>query len=265
MQADWLARTDLEADLRRALDHAELRLHYQPVVDLATGRIVGAEALVRWEHPARGLLLPQAFLRMAEETGLIVPLGAWVLDEACRRAHAWRDQRVGGSSLWVGVNLSPRQFQQPDLVEHVGRVLNETGLDASALRLEIGEGAVMEDGTASVATAEALRALGIHLALDDFGAGASSLMAVRRLPIRALKLDPSIVARPGDEDAGVVRAVVDLAHALGMVVVAEGVETVEHLALVQAAGCDQAQGFLLSKPLDADAFGALLRANAPLG
>ena len=264
MHADWVARTDLEADLRRALDADELQLLYQPVVDLATGQIVGAEALVRWQHLKWGLLLPQDFLRLAEETGLIVPLGAQVLEGAGRRAVDWQPGRSGVPAFWVSVNLSPREFQQPDLVERVDRVLRGMALDPSALRLEIPEGAVLEGGAASVATAEALRALGVSLAIDDFGTGAASLTALRRLPARTLKLDQSFVTRRAANDTAVIRAVVDLAHALGMDVVAEGIETTEELARLRAAGCDNGQGFLFSVPVDVEKLAELRRSDSPL-
>ena len=264
MQADWVARTDLEDDLRRSLDRDELRLHYQPIVDLRSGRMVGAEALVRWQHPERGLLLPPSFLRLAEETGLIVPLGTWVLESACRQARDWQRGRPGDMPFRVGVNLSARELQQPDLVERVTRVLRDTGLDPSAPRLETTEAAILEGGTATIATTEALAALGVRLALDDFGTGASSLTTLRRLPARALKLDQSFVARPEPADEAVIRAVVDLAHALGMVVIAEGIETAEQLARARAVGCDQGQGFLFSEPVAADELGALLRSDVPL-
>ena len=264
MHADWVARSDLEAELRGALERGELRLHYQPIVDLATGRIVGAEALVRWLHPERGLLLPQGFLRVAEETGLIVPLGAWVLAEACRQARAWQRERSAAESFWVSVNFSPRQLRQPDLVAQVGRALRETELDPAALRLELGEGAIVEDGTARLATVEALQAVGVRVAIDDFGTGSSSLTGLRRLPARTLKLDQSVFAGPDARDARVVRAVVDLAHALDMDVVAEGIETADQLALLRATACDHGQGFLFSKPVDAEALGALLGSGASL-
>jgi diguanylate cyclase (GGDEF)-like protein/PAS domain S-box-containing protein len=257
-------RLKMETELRRALDRGELRLHYQPQVDLRTARIVGLEALVRWEHPERGLVPPGSFIPIAEETGLILPIGRWVLETACRQASIWRADSEIGIDLVMAVNLSPRQFRHPRLVQDVGQVLAESGLDASGLEVEITEGTAMGDADATVKTLEHLKAIGIRLAIDDFGTGYSSLGYLKRFPIDVLKVDRSFVAGlPANRgDAAIVRAVVGLSRALGLKAVAEGVETPEQLAELRGLGCDQGQGYLFGRPSATEVADVMLRRSA---
>jgi diguanylate cyclase (GGDEF)-like protein/PAS domain S-box-containing protein len=248
MRADAVVRLETESALRRALERGELRLHYQPEVELATGRICGFEGLLRWEHPLRGLLGPSAFIPLAEETGLIVGIGEWVLREACTEAARWTQP------LTLSVNLSARQLAQHDLVAMVRRALSETRMDPSMLCLEITESAVMESGAATTAQLRALKSLGVRLAIDDFGTGFSSLAHLRRFPVDVIKIDGTFVAGLGREpqDASIAAAVISLAHALGLTTVAEGVETEEQLAILKELGCDFGQGYLFARPLPAD-------------
>jgi diguanylate cyclase (GGDEF)-like protein/PAS domain S-box-containing protein len=257
-------RLKMETELRRALDRGELRLHYQPQVDLRTGRIVGLEALVRWEHPERGLVPPGSFIPIAEETGLILPIGRWVLETACRQASVWRADAEIGLDLVMAVNLSPRQFRHPGLVQDVGQVLAESGLDASGLEVEITEGTAMGDADATVKTLEHLKGIGIRLAIDDFGTGYSSLSYLKRFPIDVLKVDRSFVAGlPANHgDAAIVRAIVGLSRALGLKAVAEGVETVDQLDELRRLGCDQGQGYLFGRPTPTEVADVALRRSA---
>jgi diguanylate cyclase (GGDEF)-like protein/PAS domain S-box-containing protein len=250
------ARLRLEADLRRAIERGQLRVYYQPEVELRTRRVVGVEALVRWQHPERGLISPAEFVSLAEDTGLIIPIGRWVLEEACQQGRRWlAHRRQGEPPLLISVNLSARQFAQPDLVDQVRQALQTTGLPAAHLRLEITESAVMADAEPAVRTLQALKELGVGLAIDDFGTGYSSLSYLRRFPVDTLKIDRSFVYALGkDKHATViVSAVVVLAHTLGLAVTAEGVETAEQLARLCAVGCDRAQGFYFSPPVPASA------------
>jgi EAL domain-containing protein (putative c-di-GMP-specific phosphodiesterase class I) len=229
---------------------------YQPTINLGTGRIVGVEALLRWEHPERGLLVPSEFIDVAEETGLIVPIGAWVVEQACRQAQRWHASSGDGDAMFVSVNLSGRQLDTAALTENVAGILERTGLDPGLLGLEITESVVMRDPEASTVALRALKDLGVRLAVDDFGTGYSSLAYLRRFPVELLKVDRAFVdglgAESGDvEDRAIVAAVVSLAHTLGMKAIAEGVETTEQLSELRALGCDMAQGFLISKPLPA--------------
>jgi diguanylate cyclase (GGDEF)-like protein/PAS domain S-box-containing protein len=257
-------RLKMETELRRALDRGELRLHYQPQVDLRTARIVGLEALVRWEHPERGLVPPGNFIPIAEETGLILPIGRWVLETACRQAAAWRHDAEIGLELVMAVNLSPRQFRHPRLVAEVGQVLAESGLEAAGLEIEITEGTAMGDADATVKTLEHLKGIGIRLAIDDFGTGYSSLSYLKRFPIDVLKVDRSFVAGlPANRgDAAIVRAVVGLTRALGLKAVAEGVETPDQLAELRGLGCDQGQGYFFGRPTPTEVADAMLRRSA---
>ncbi|HEX2501257.1 MAG TPA: EAL domain-containing protein [Methylomirabilota bacterium] len=254
-------RLKMETELRRALDRGELRLHYQPQVDLRTARIVGLEALVRWEHPERGLVPPGSFIPIAEETGLILPIGRWVLQTACRQASIWRADTEIGLDIVMAVNLSPRQFRHPRLVQDVGEVLAESGLDASGLEVEITEGTAMGDADATVKTLEHLKAIGIRLAIDDFGTGYSSLGYLKRFPIDVLKVDRSFVAGlPANRgDAAIVRAVVGLTRALGLKAVAEGVETADQLTELRELGCDQGQGYFFGRPTATEVADVMLR------
>ncbi|MEG5057637.1 EAL domain-containing protein [Microcoleus sp. A2-C5] len=238
-------------------------VYYQPIVCLKTGSVIGFEALVRWLHPERGLVSPMEFIAMAEETGLILPLGLWVLSESCRQIIKWQSLNlpVGNSRLTVAVNLSGRQFSEPESIEQIKQVLQETGVDARCLKLEITETVVMEDGEAAVAMLLQLRELGIGLCIDDFGTGYSSLSYLHRFPINILKVDRSFVSRIGEmgENLEIVRAIVMLARSLGMEVVAEGLETPVQLAQLRAIGCEYGQGYFFSRPLNSEAATALLR------
>jgi EAL domain-containing protein (putative c-di-GMP-specific phosphodiesterase class I) len=262
MSDQTIERLDLENDLRRAIAREELRLQYQPIVSLATGDIVGFEALVRWQHPTRGLVPPLAFIPMAEETGLIVPLGRWVLDAACRQAATWNatESRQGAPLLFVSVNLSARQFTQNDLVEDVGRTLARTGLEAEALELEITESVLMDQSEAGIRALGEIRNLGVRLVLDDFGTGYSSLSYLKHLPLDTIKIDRTFVAGIDDAaDRSIVEAVIALAHGLGIGVVAEGIETEGQAERLRELGCDLGQGYLFSRPVPAERTAALLR------
>jgi PAS domain S-box-containing protein/diguanylate cyclase (GGDEF)-like protein len=260
MHAEAMARLHLETDLRRALERGELRVHYQPIVKLDSGRITGFEALARWEHPRRGLILPDDFIPMAEDTGLILPMGLWVLEEACRTLRRWQD-RPGGERLTMAVNLSARQFTQPDLVERVARVLRETGVRPGTLELEITESVILQHSAPVIETLRRLKALGVALHVDDFGTGYSSLSYLHRLPLDALKIDRSFVSGADAGSLQIVRTIVAMAHALGVVVVTEGIETAELLGELRSLNCEYGQGFFFSRPVASDAVEALFEAN----
>ncbi|GAB1640369.1 putative bifunctional diguanylate cyclase/phosphodiesterase [Krasilnikovia sp. MM14-A1259] len=257
-------RLQLEADLRVALERGELALHYQPTVDLQSGLIVGFEALVRWHHPTRGMVSPLEFIGIAEATGLIVPLGRWVLAEACRQAVAWG--AGADRDLSMAVNVSVRQFEHCDLAETVAEVLAETGMRADRLRLEMTESVLLTDTDENLAQLQRVRALGVTLAMDDFGTGYSSLAYLRRFPMEILKIDRSFVDRLGGgdrEDIALVRTIVQLGQSLGMATVAEGIEDEVQLAALREMGCPFAQGFFLSRPLPAPEAGRLLVHGLP--
>ncbi len=264
MNAPAQERMDLELDLRNAVARGEFILHYQPILELPTGRIVEMEALVRWKHPQRGLLFPGDFVGLSEETGLIVPLGRWVLHEACRQTRQWQ-LATPGSNLAISVNLSARQLQQPGLVEEIAAVLRETRLDPGALRLEITETVVMHDAPTTLAKLEALKALGVQLAIDDFGTGYSSLGYLKRFPVDTLKIDRSFVKGIGQnvEDSAIVRAVITVAKSLGLSVTAEGIESADQLEQLRSLGCDHGQGYYFAKPMPSDRVPALLLTTAP--
>jgi diguanylate cyclase (GGDEF)-like protein/PAS domain S-box-containing protein len=265
MSSGALERLELENDLRRALEREELVVYYQPVARLATNRIVGMEALVRWRHPRRGLVLPAGFIGVAEETGLIVPMGRWVLEQACTQARAWQDRYPGNPPLMVSVNLSARQFGQMELVEDVASALRGSGLAASSLMLELTETVVMEDAEATVGTLRQLKGLGVNLAIDDFGTGYSSLSYLKRFLVGTLKIDRSFIDGLGTdpEDTAIVRAVFTLGQTLGMRVAAEGVETHEQLSELRALGCELGQGYYYWTPRPAGEAEALLTRNPP--
>ncbi len=257
-----LERFEVQAGLRRALGRSEFRLQYQPIVDFATGAVQGVEALIRWMHPTRGLLPPGDFIAAAEETGLIVPMGMWVLDEACRQTAAWRREHARAAGLWVSVNLSTRQLLESDLVVQVAEVLDRNGLDPSALVLEITEGSLLQGVAETIEKLRDLKGLGVRLAIDDFGTGSSSLGHLRQFPIDVLKIDKSFVdeiATSGSEGPALVRAIVELANTLQLETVAEGIEEIDQLTQLRSAGCVSGQGFLFARPLQADAVGALLQ------
>ena len=241
-------------ELHRALERGELRLHYQPIMNLETGDISGFEALLRWEHPQRGLVRPDDFVGLAEETGLVVPIGSWALEEACRQASIWHE---AGSDISISVNLSPRQLAEPGLPDDVARVLHATGINPESLWLEITENTLMRDAETAVRTLGSLRSLGVHLAVDDFGTGYSSMSYLKRFPVQALKVDRTFVDGLGrePEDTVICTAVVSLAHALGLRAIAEGVEIPEQLAELRTLGCELAQGYLFAKPAPAEHFG----------
>ena len=260
----WSAgRLALERELHHALEREELVLHYQPKVDMATGRIRGAEALVRWQHPQRGLLGPGAFIEMAEESGLIVPLGDWVLREALRQVAVWR--RQGLPPFVVAVNVSSLQLRRPHLDRTVRDALAGAGLDGASLCLELTESAIMETGVDVTSALHTIKELGVKLSLDDFGTGYSSLSYLRRFPIDELKIDRSFVVEchAGNNSATIItQAIIAMAHGLRLSVVAEGVETVQQRDFLHASGCDLYQGYLFSRPVPANEFEALILAPA---
>jgi diguanylate cyclase (GGDEF)-like protein/PAS domain S-box-containing protein len=254
----------LETDLRHAVDRGELALVYQPIVCLTSRAVRGFEALVRWRHPERGLVMPELFIPAAEESGLIVAVGEWVLHEACRQARRWHEQ-LGERRPGISVNLSSRQFLQPDLPAQVAEALRRTGLDPRYLHLEITESTVMENGEVVVAMMRELRELGVHLCLDDFGTGYSSLSYLHDFPIDTLKIDRSFVGRMGSsgENVEIIRTIVSLGHNLDKRVIAEGVETVEQVAQLRALGCEYGQGHFFAVPLDGETALGLLDAPLP--
>jgi diguanylate cyclase (GGDEF)-like protein len=243
-----MSHVKLEVGLRKALKNEELYLLYQPQIEVRSGDIVGVEALVRWRHPERGIISPTEFIPLAEETGLIVPIGEWVLRTACNQAKAW--QRLAKRSIRMAVNLSAKQFKDENLTQIVVSALHDTGLDPKLLELELTEGTLMDDARATMATLEQLRGIGVYLSIDDFGTGYSSMNYLKRFDVRALKIDKSFISGlPQDsENAAITRAIIAMAHGLKMVVVAEGVETDEQLMLLDEYGCDMVQGFYLGHP-----------------
>jgi diguanylate cyclase (GGDEF)-like protein len=254
MNAKALQRLTLENSLRHALERDEFVLHYQPQVDIDSGQIVGAEALVRWQHPELGLVSPSEFIPLAEDMGLIIPLGEWVLRTACAQNKEW--QEAGLPLMRLSVNLSARQFQQPKLAEMIARALSETGLEPEQLELELTESALMGNAETAIETLRQIKATGVRLAIDDFGTGYSSLSYLKRLPIDVLKIDRSFVCESttAPDDAAIVMAIIGLAHNLKLKVIAEGVETEEQLAFLRLLRCDEIQGDLCSRPLAAADF-----------
>ena len=252
MHAAAVNRLELEDDLRQATNRGEMLVYYQPIVSLKDGRLSGFEALIRWQRPGFGLVAPGEFIPVAEEMGLIVPIGTWVLREACRQMHAWHLQFPSGPPLTIAVNFSAKQFIQPDLLEHVVQVLRETGLDPGSLGVEFTESVAMQDAARTALVLGELKALGVHTSIDDFGTGYSSLSHLRRLPLDILKLDRSFVSEMlnNNENREIVHTIISLAHILGMHIVAEGVETVEQANQLRSLGCKYAQGYFFSKPMN---------------
>jgi diguanylate cyclase (GGDEF)-like protein len=261
MNVHTLERLELESDLSHALERDELLLHYQPIVDNSSGLITGVEALLRWNHPQRGLIPPLDFIPLAEETGLIVQIGEWVLATACTRGKAWQEQ--GSAQLSIGVNLSARQVADPMLLSELERIIHESGLDPSSLELEITESVVMAKGERAADVLHKLKTVGVQIAIDDFGTGYSSLAYLKRFPIDTLKVDRSFIRDiPTDSgDMKITRAIIAMAHGLRLKVVAEGVETAEQLAFLQNERCDAVQGYLLYRPLAEQEVAGVLEQN----
>ena len=267
MRERAVAALETEQQLQRALEQGELRLLFQPAVDLATGVVVGIEALLRWEHPERGLLEPDAFLEVAEETGLIVPVGKWVVEEACRRLAEWR-RRPEGCELWLAFNLGARELTHPDAVATVLSAMRGSGVDPQALCIEVTESTAMADGDTGFRALRELSAEGLRVAIDDFGTGYSSLDQLRRMPVDVVKVDRSFVAGlsalAGQTDRELVAAVIGMARALNLVVVAEGIESAEQVIALRDLGCAYGQGYLYARPLAAEELAELLSAGLPL-
>jgi diguanylate cyclase (GGDEF)-like protein/PAS domain S-box-containing protein len=259
-----IERLELETDLRQALALGQFRLHYQPIHSLEDGQFTEVEALLRWERPGHGLVNPSVFIPIAEETGLIVPIGRWVLQQACEQAAAWQAEFACEPPLVMSVNLSARQFQDPGLMSDIEQTVRGAGLDPHSLKLEITETVALHDVEATVAKLQALKAAGIQLAIDDFGTGYSSLGYLKRFPVDTLKIDRSFVEGLGDDtqDAAIVQSVVALARTLHLRVVGEGIESQAQAAQLRALGCDGGQGYLFARPQPAEQIGNLLREQA---
>ncbi len=253
MHTSVVNRLRLETDLRRAIERNEFRVVYQPIIELATTRVAGFEALVRWHHPERGLVPPGEFITAAEETGLIIPLDLWVIHEACRQMRAWQQEFPGALPLMLSVNLSSKQFAHPNLIDRIDEILADTAIDPTCLRLEITESVIMGQPEAAMDKLRQIKQRGLTLSMDDFGTGYSSLSYLHKFPFNVLKIDRSFVSRigPNGEDSEIVATIVALAHNLGMKVVAEGVETAEQAARLRALRCQYAQGFYFDRPLSA--------------
>jgi len=251
MRASVMARLQLETDMRRALERNEFRNFYQPIVALDSGHVVGFEALMRWQHPTRGMIGPEEFIFVAEETGLIRDLGWWSLREACRQMSTWRARSKAYLDLNMSVNVSAKQLLQPHLVEEMKKLLAETALPPEALKLEITESAVMADPAAAAEMLQQIKSLGIRLAIDDFGTGYSSLSYLHRFPLDTLKIDRSFISGDGEGSDGmeIARTIMPMAKTLRLDVVAEGVETIEQVGLLRRLQCKYAQGYYFSKPL----------------
>ena len=239
----------LEGEMKRAVEREEWLVYYQTIISLTSGKTVGVEALVRWQHPQRGILPPQEFIHVAEDTGLILPIGEYVLRTACAQAKAWRE--AGQPNLWVSVNISARQFQDKNLVEKVSQILSETGLPSSALRLEITENVVVRDREYTIKIMNQLNELGVHTSLDDFGTGYSSLSYLKQFPLKVLKIDRSFIKdiQLNKKSEALIAAIITMARSLGLEVVAEGVEKDEQLTFLRMQHCENVQGFLLSYPI----------------
>lgn len=255
LRVEASSRLRLETSLRLALEREEFRVYYQPIMPFKKGEILGFEALVRWQHPEQGLITPAKFIPLAEETGLIIDIGRWVLHEACRQARAWHQQFPLNPPLMMSVNLAAQQLAQPELLEQVQQILQETGLDPHSLKLEITESAIMEKPENAISTLQKLKKIGIQISVDDFGTGYSSLAYLYQFPIDTLKIDRSFVTRMDKdfEQVEIVRTIVQLAWNLGIKVIAEGIETKQQAEQLRMLGCDFGQGYLFSKPVDSRA------------
>src|SRR5687767_9213782 len=263
MHTDALARLQLETDLRRAVEQGEFRLHYQPLVSLRTGRITGLEALLRWEHPLRGLVQPSEFIPIAEETGLIIRIGRWVLSEACRQLAEWQKAHPREQPLSMGVNLSVKQFSQPDLLDQLASVIRTSGIAPGCLRLEITEAALIDKGGAAMPLLTQIKQLGAQIYLDDFGTGYSSLIYLHRLPIDAIKIDRELVSTMDTDDKNLrlVRTILTFAQIVGVRAEAEGISSAEQLRELRALKCEHGQGYLFSAPIPHDAVDGVLQAD----
>jgi diguanylate cyclase (GGDEF)-like protein len=261
MRDNVINRLILESDLRKAVENQEMVVHYQPILDMHTHRVVGFEALVRWQHPTKGLIAPSEFITIAEETGLIIPIGYWVLEEACRQIQSWQQNNLSDIPLTVNVNLSTRQCAQTDLIEKICEILERTGLHPNQLKLELTESLIVEDSGVIAEMFSKLREMGIQVQIDDFGTGYSSLSYLHNLPIDTLKIDRMFISQLGSNENSteIVQAIMALAKNLGMKVIAEGVETSEQFASLLELECQYAQGYLFAKPVD------YLEAQAMLG
>jgi diguanylate cyclase (GGDEF)-like protein len=263
MGTSAIDRLQLEADLRHAIERDELRVVYQPILTLETGQIREVEALLRWVHPERGVISPVQFIPIAEATGLIIPIGQWVLEQACHQARAWQLAYASDPPLIVSVNLSVRQFRHHGLADDIVRALREAELDPACLKLEITESVVMEEGEAAVKTLWILKELGVRLAVDDFGTGYSSLNYLLRFPVDTLKIDRAFITGLGSDvqSIAIVRSVIDMARGMNLAVTGEGIETLDQLSQLRELGCDQGQGYYFAHPLPGDAVSALLAAG----
>ncbi|HEY5173351.1 MAG TPA: EAL domain-containing protein, partial [Acidimicrobiia bacterium] len=251
MHEEAVHRLEVAADLRRGIEGGQFEVFYQPIVNVQKGTAIGAEALVRWHHPSRGLVPPVEFIPIAESTGLVVPLGKWVLTEACRQAESWRRTGITDDAFYISVNLSARQLQDPALLDDVAAAIRDSGLPARSVLLEVTESVLMHDHDAALARLQALKDLGLRLAIDDFGTGYSSLSYLRNFPMDVVKIDKSFVDRITLDVEGValVRSVIELSHALALTSIAEGVEREDQLAILDELGCDHVQGYLFAKPM----------------
>jgi diguanylate cyclase (GGDEF)-like protein len=266
MRTGAVLQMSIENDLRHAMERGELLVLYQPIWSLVSGRITGFEALIRWNHPEHGAMQPADFIPIAEDSGLILPLGEWVMRQAAERLARWNTEVVPDTPVWMSVNVAARQLTHPSLVELVQRTIAETKIDASRFKLEITESMIMADAVAAVGALEKLKALGIHFLMDDFGTGHASLSYLHRLPISTIKIDRYFVARidSNSECLEIVRTILSLSRSLNMDVVAEGVENVEQREVLQSLGCEFVQGYLFSKPVDAAEAERMLVANRTL-
>lgn len=254
----------MESSLRRMFERQELRVHYQPQISLKDGRVTGLEGLVRWEHPVGNMISPSVFVPLAEETGLIIPMGDWVLQTGCYQLKTWLD--AGFPSMRLGINVSPQQLQKNEFADLVMQILRECDLPPACLNLEITETVIMQDMHQALETLKKVRSVGVTISIDDFGTGFSSLSYLKDLPADHLKIDRSFVQNLpfSSNEAGIARHIIDMAHGLGLKVIAEGVENQDQLAFLREAGCDEIQGFLISRPLPAEEITDLLTQNKPL-